>query len=193
MRKILTLILLSALLLPTYAQRSRVTSKKIGLEQIEAVVQSGFGSSVRVWPDEPFYLLGDFNGDGFSDIAVTVNIEEAAADLKSHAVNFINIDNGLRIDPLSHEYHNCLGIAIIHGNTEGWKAADPAGKFMIYQCFSSFRLIRKGQRIPRGNASPGPPPVPKGDSIFLNLESGGTSLVYWKGKTYHSYYIRIGD
>src|SRR5688572_13814956 len=129
MKIISTIILLTALLiLPSYAQRRRATPKPssdVPLEQIESLVHGGFGSNVKVRSEGSFYLLGDFNGDGFSDIAVTVSIEEAGADLKSHQVKFINIDpysrqNGSQIDPLSHEYHHCLGTAIIHGTAEGW-------------------------------------------------------------------------
>lgn len=193
MRTILTVILLSALVSPAYAQRGGDRSKRIAVGQIEAVVHSGFGSKVTIVTGAPFYLLDDFNGDGFSDIAVMVNIEMAGADLKRHQVQFIDVDRGPRIDPLTHEFHNCLGLAIIHGRSAGWQAADPAGKFMIYECFSGFKLIRKGQRIPRGRASSGPTPKPPGGSVLLDLESGGTKLVYWKGTTYRSFYIRIGD
>jgi hypothetical protein len=202
MKTISTIILLTALLiLPSYAQSRRGTPKPssdVPLEQIESVVHSGFGSNVKVISEGSFYLLGDFNGDGFSDIAVTVSIEEASADLKSHQVKFINIDpysrlNGSQIDPVSHEYHHCLGVAIIHGTAEGWKASNPTGKYMIYECFSSFRLLRKGQPIQRGSGSRGPMPVPKGDSILLDLETGGAALVHWDGNTYRGFGVRSGD
>jgi hypothetical protein len=94
---------------------------------------------------------------------------------------------------LTDDIQNCLGIAIIHGTAMGWVAAEPAGKFMVYNCFSSFRLIRKGQRIRRGGGSTGPTPIPKGDSIFLDLESGATALVYWNRKTYRGFGLRMGD
>ena len=202
MGQIPTIILLVAvLILPTYAQMHRGTASNVPPEQIETVVRAGFGSKVKVEShlgSEPFYLPGDFNGDGFSDIAVLVNIEEARAELKSYGVKYINIDpysrqNGSQIDPLSHDSHNCLGIAIVHGTREGWKAANPAGKFMVYECFSSFRLVRKGERIRRGGGSRGRTPVPKGDSMLLDLETGGTALVYWNGKTYRGFGIRGGD
>jgi hypothetical protein len=187
------IVLLSGFLPATHAQTSVEVSKKIGAAEIEAVLQREFGSNVTVHEGAPFYLLDDFNGDGFVDLAAMVNIEKAGADLKRHQVQFIDVDRGSRIDPLTHEFHNCLGLAIIHGRSAGWQAADPAGKFMIYECFSGFKLIRKGQRIPRGRASGGPTPKPPGGSVLLDLESGGTKLVYWKGTTYRSFYIRIGD
>lgn len=202
MKLISTIILLIAvLILPAFAQKRRGSLSNVPLEQIETVVRNGFGSKVRVEShlgSEPFYLLGDFNGDGFSDIAVLVNIEEAKHALKDHGVKYVDTDpwsrrNGSQIDPMTHDIQNCLGIAIIHGTAVGWAAAEPAGKFMVYNCFSSFRRIRKGQRIPRGGGSRGRTPVPKGDSIFLDLETGGTALVYWDGKTYRGFGIRSGD
>lgn len=175
------MLLITLLILPSYAQRRRAAPKPssdVPLEQLKSVVHSGFGSNVKVSSDGAFYLLGDFNGDGFSDIAVKVNVEEAGSDLKSHQVKFINIDNGAQIDPLSHEYHHCLGIAITHGTAEGWKVSNPTGKYMVYECFSSFRLFRKGQRIRHDSGSREPTPVRKGDSILLDLETGGAALVY---------------
>jgi hypothetical protein len=202
MKLISTITLLIAVLIwPTDAHKHQGAPPNAPLEQIESAVRSGFGTKVKVESHlggEPFCLPGDFNGDGFSDIAVLVNIEEARSELKSYGVRYINIDpysrqNGLQIDPLSHDSHNCLGIAIIHGTAAGWKAVDSAGKFMVYECFSSFHLIRKGQRIRRGGGSGGRTPVPKGDSILLDLETGGTALVYWNGKTYRGFEIRSGD
>src|SRR5688572_3013991 len=199
MKLILTLILIVVVLVfPAYTQKQRMTFD-VSLEKIEAVVRNGYGFKVRVesQASEPFYLLGDFNGDGFADIAILVNIEAARADLKNHRVKYVNIDayssqNGFQIDPLSHDSSNCLGIAIVHGAASGWESTNPAGRFMVYECFSSFRVIRKGQRIRRGSGSRGRTPIPTGDSIFLELETGGTALVYWNGKTYRGFGVREG-
>src|ERR1700730_11442912 len=187
MKTLLSISLFTALLLsPANAQRQPGTGRAPGdvsLDQIQAAIRNGFGPRVKIESDlgnGPFYLLGDFNGDGFSDIAVIVNVEEAKGELKNHAVKYVDIDpwsggNGAQIDPLTDDRKNCLGIAIIHGTALGWKAAEPAGKFMVYNCFSSFRIIRKGQRIRRVSGSRGPTPIPKGDSILLDLESGAAA------------------
>jgi hypothetical protein len=47
--------------------------------------------------------------------------------------------------------------------------------------------------VKRGNGSKGATPKLKGDSIFLDLETGGTSLIYWNGQTYKGFGIRLGD
>jgi hypothetical protein len=198
MKIISILSLLTAVSISANAQTMRSKSAPaVSREEITDEIRNGFGAQVQVvsdFDDGRFYLLGDFNGDRFSDIAVIVKIELARADLKNHGVRYIDIDpwsprNGSQIDPLTDDRQNCLGIAIIHGTALGWKAASPAGKFMVYHCFSSIRLIRKGRRVGRGNVSVGPTPVPKGDSVLLDLESGATAVVYWNGKTYRGFGI----
>ena len=202
MKTFLSLSLCAALSLsPTHAkeQGGRVGRHDVSLDEIQTAIRNGFGSRVKIESaDGRSYLLGDFNGDGFSDIAVLVNIEEAKSDLKHHGVKYVDADpwsrrNGSQIDPLTDNIQNCLGIAIIHGTAAGWAAPEPADKFIIYNCFSSFRLIRKGQRLRRGGGSTGATPRPKGDSIFLDLESGATAVVYWNGRTYRGFGLRMGD
>jgi hypothetical protein len=166
-------------------------------DKIASTIRSQFGSKLKVINDtSPYYLQGDFNGDGVGDIAVLVNSEDGREELKDHNVKYIDIDpwrgsNGQEKDPVSDIWNNCLGIAVIHGTAAGWDA--PAAKYIFYQCFTPFRIVRKGQKIRKGRASTGPTPVPKGDSIQLDLENGATMLVYWNGKTYRGFGQRIGD
>jgi hypothetical protein len=204
MKTIAAIAILTVLaLVQPYAQTSTVPagSPQDYLQQVRSVVRTGFGPKVEVETrlnDDPLYVLGDFNGDRLQDIAILVNIEQARADLKKHNVRFVEVSpwsrgNGLQIDPATQDSHNCLGVAIVHGTVLGWKGADITDKFMFYDCFSAFRLIRKGQRIRRGSGSHGPTPRLKGDSIFLDLESGATAIVYWTGRTYRGFGIRLGD
>lgn len=180
--------------------RERQYSKtSVPTEDIEAAVRNAFGVKVRVLTrDRPFFLTGDFNGDGKPDIAVLVNIENAREELAAHSVKFIDIDphsrrNGSQIDPLTTSRHNCVGVAIVHGTAAGWTITQPGNRYMFYECFSPFRLIRRNQRIPRGNGARGTAPVLKGDAIQLELESGGRAIVYWNGHTYRGFSQRIGD
>jgi hypothetical protein len=101
--------------------------------------------------------------------------------------------NGSERNPASDMEQNCLGVAIIHGAERGWDTPAPLAKYLFYECFSDFRIVRKGQKIFRGSGSQGPTPVPKGDSIHLELEIGGTALIYWSGKTYRGFGQRGGD
>ena len=167
------------------------------LDKISSTIRDLFGPKLKVFIDKSrYYLRGDFNGDGFRDIAVQVIVEEGREELKKYKVKYIDIDpynggNGLEKDPISDMGNNCLGVAIIHGTAAGWDA--PAAKYIFYECFSGFRMIRKGQKIYRGGGSRGPTPAPKGDSIQLDLETGGAMLVYWNGKTYRGFGQRSGD
>lgn len=177
---------------------SKTTAKtQVSAEQITAAVRDQFGPKVETGESllANYYLTGDFNGDGNPDLAVIVKPEKAKTELVRYHVEFVSIDpysatNGQKIDPaakMSSHSDACLGVAIIHGTANGWTAREPVGKFMFYECFSDFRLVRKGQPIRRGRASTGPTPMPKGDSLQLDLESGGTALVYWDGKTYRGF------
>ena len=101
-------------------------------------------------------------------------------------------NNGKQVDPVSAMGQNCLGVAILHGTENGWDTNN-LGKYMFYDCFSSFRIIERGKKIRRGSGSRGTTPLPKGDSIQLDLESGATAIVYWNGKTYKGFAQRQGD
>jgi hypothetical protein len=167
------------------------------LDKIASTIRNQFGPKLKVLEDTSRnYLQGDFNGDGFVDIAVQVRVAEGMEDLKSHKVKYIDISpydgsNGQEKEPVSGMWDNCVGVAVIHGAAAGWDT--PAAKYIFFECFSDFRMIRKSQNIRRGRAATGPTPVPKGDSIQLDLETCGTMLVYWNGKTYRGFGQRIGD
>jgi len=167
------------------------------LDKISSKIHDQFGPKLKVDNyTSPYYLQGDFNGDGFGDVAVQVKVEEGREDLKSHKVKYIDINpyngsNGHEKDPVSGMWNNCAGVAVIHGTAAGWDA--PSAKYIFYECFSVFRMIRKGRKIYRGGGSRGPTPAPKGDSIQLELENGGTVLVYWNGNTYRGFGQRSGD
>lgn len=182
-------------------KKSVQSTGKVSVAQIEDFIRREFGDQVKVETalnDDPSYLFGDFNGDKYPDIVVLVNVEQGREELKKHRVKYINTDpysrtNGSELDPVSKLGANCLGMAIIHGTEGGWNVSSPAAKYLIYDCFSSFKLFRKGQVIRRGSGSEGLTPKPKGDSIFLDLETGGTALVYWNGQTYRGFGLRGGD
>lgn len=176
---------------------------RVSTEEIAEVIRNDFGPRVKVDPSivENYYLTGDFNGDGNTDIAVIVKPEEGKTDIGKFNVKFISIDpyspkNGQRVDPVATmNDHNdaCLGVAIIHGTSSGWNTREPLGKYMFYECFSDFRHIPKEQKIGNINRSRGPMPKPKGDAIQLELESGAETAVYWDGSTYRGYGQTEGD
>lgn len=166
------------------------------LDKISSTIRDQFGRKLMVWNEgSPYILRGDFNGDGFGDMAVTVVVEQGREELEDYKVKYINITpyeatNGMEREPVSNMGQYCMGIALIHGTAAGWHT--PSAKYIFYECFSGFRMIRKGQKIRRGAGSRGPTPIPRGDSIQLDLETGGTQLIYWDGKTYRGFGQRGG-
>ena len=193
----------------TYAQEDlslmgeQSQSQSFKPDELTDLVQRQVGSKTKPalgMISEPTYVISDFNGDGFSDVAVVVIVEQGRDELKSHGVRYIDIDpfsrtNGRELDPTDPDKmsQNCLGVAFLHGSSKGLDPHSITDKFIIYDCFSSIRRVPKGVPIRRGRKSTGPPPQPKGDSILLDLESGAQSLVYWNGKTYRGFSIRPGD
>ena len=173
----------------------RTQSQKIPLGELTTAIRKNFGSKVRIVSDtQPFYLRGDFNGDGFTDIAVLINPEGSQHELKLHGVRYIEVDpssaaNGKELELESATFQYCLGVAIMHGTKEGWALAKPGVKYLFYECFTPFRLIPRSTRIRRRYRSVREsPPKLKGDAIHLYLERDAAAIVYWTGKTYRGYY-----
>jgi hypothetical protein len=173
----------------------------IGPAELTNLVQQEIGSKAKPALgiiSEPVYVLTDFNGDGFLDVAIVVSIEQGRDELKSHGVRYLDVDpfsktNGRELEPNEKMGQNCLGLAILHGSSKQWDLRAVTDKFIVYDCFSSIRRVPKNVPIRRGRRSTGPPPRLKGDAIVLDLESGAQSLVYWDGKTYRGFSIRRGD
>ncbi len=145
-----------------------------------------------------WYRLGDFNGDGFQDLAVVVRVESGRAELRTRNVKCINIDpfskrNGSELDPLKDMGQNCLGLAIFHGSSRSWNGTTLGAPILMYDCFSACQVIRRGTQVRRSRASIGPTPVLRGDGLQLDLESGSRTVVYWDGRTYRGFCQRNGD
>src|SRR5262245_45629559 len=134
-RTVLTLVVLLLLCATPRRPSQQSGARSLPLDKISSTIRDQFGPKLKVF-NEPsaYYLQGDFNGDGVSDIAVLVNVEEGREELKTHNVKYIDIDpykrsNGLEKDPVSGMGHNCVGVAVIHGTAAGWDA--PAAKYIF--------------------------------------------------------------
>ena len=191
---------LSCLVLLTVSSVARpVTDQRPTLESVVSLVRSTITSQAEVFDrGNPWYRLGDFNGDGLQDLAVLVLVESGRGELRKHGVQFINIDpfskrNGSEVDPLTDMGQHCLGLVIFHGSSRSWRGARLGVPVLVYDCFSACRVIRKGMRVRRGDCSSGRSPVLKGDALQLELETGGQTLVYWSGRTYRGFCLRNGD
>ena len=161
---------------------------------IGAAVQTVFGSTVEpVKGFKPYFLIGDFDGDGAQDALVVVRVKGARAELPKD-VRFRNPFSDLPVVGPSKE--NRLALAIIHD----WKAAQPRAKILLIG--ESPVLALQYERAVSGRAEdasnllslmkrhgPRPkdqkfPPLAKGDVILLSTEVGNDSMLYWDGKKY---------
>ncbi|WP_411706367.1 hypothetical protein [Edaphovirga cremea] len=163
-----------------------------------AALQTNFGSVVEASTAfKPFYVMGDFNGDGAEDMAIVVRIKERRSTLPKDVriLNPFELDKKIT-SPGNPATENKLALVIIHS----WRAPQPAGKYMLIgespilileydraisnQPADRNELIglmsrsgkrRKGETFPRRA---------KGDVITLPTEIGGDSFLYWNGRTY---------
>lgn len=167
-------------------------------ESIISAVNQALGSSAQVSGDAPYYILGDFNGDGNQDLAVLVKVESEREELKAQNVKYIDTNpyskrNGSELDPLTDMGHYCLGILVLHGASHSWRDGFISPPYIFYESFSLFRLVKRQDRVQRGDGSKGKTPILTGDAIQLDLETGGQMLVYWDGGTYRGFGQRAGD
>jgi hypothetical protein len=114
---------------------------------------------------DPFYLSGDFNGDGKIDVAVLVKQRSTEK----------------------------LGIAIIHGVTSkvtilgaGTAIGNGGDDF---EWMDSWQLYVK----PRAAKEPGGTNVPhlRGDALLVSKSEAASALIYWNGKRY--VWLQRGD
>ena len=106
----------------------------------------------------PFYLRGDFNGDGNTDVAILVQ----------------------------HRSTGKIGIAIVHGATDkviilgaGVGIGNGGDDF---EWMDSWRVFSKGsatREVGKTNA-----PHFHGDALFVEKSEAASALIYWNGKRY---------
>jgi hypothetical protein len=168
---------------------------------VTEALKASFGSSLEAVTNfNPFYLTGDFNGDGAQDILIVVRLKGRRSELPGNVkvLNpFYRTSNPtFPADPAAKP---TLAFAIIHGTSAGWKTAQPAAKFLLLG--ESPVLILENDRATSGHvedakglmeiiskrgrrrAASRPPAAAKGDSILLGTEAA-ESILYWNGKTY---------
>ena len=146
-------------LLPLTSAACPVTDQRPSPESVVALVRSTITSQAELLdPGNPWYRLGDFNGDGFQDLAVLVLVESGREELRKHGVRYIDIDpfskrNGSELDPLTEMGQHCLGLAVFHGSSRFWSGALLGVPALVYDCFSECRVIGKGVMDGRRNAA----------------------------------------
>jgi hypothetical protein len=203
-------LLLGACILGTTARAPRVcaqTTKQTKANEsnrsaaVTEAFTTSFGSSLEaVTSFNPFYLTGDFNGDGAQDILIVVRLKGRRSELERD-VKVLNpfYRTGEPTFPTDPAAKPTLALAIIHGTNAGWKTPQPAAKFLLLG--ESPVLILENDRATSGHsedaknlmeilskrgkrrAASRPPAAAKGDAILLGTEAA-ESILYWNGKTY---------
>jgi len=168
---------------------------------ITEALKTSFGSSLEaVTAFNPFYLTGDFNGDGAQDIVIVARLKGRRGDLPPD-VKVLNpfyrvAGPGYPADPVAKP---TLAFAIIHGTKAGWKDAQTAGKFLLVGDSSILilendratsgrpedarKLMEIKSKLGKRRGATWPPVAAKGDSILLETEAT-ESILFWNGKTY---------
>lgn len=168
---------------------------------LREALQKSFGSAVEpVTTFKPFYLTGDFNGDGAQDILMVVRIKGPRAELASDVTLYNPFERPKAVFPANPSANPTLAFAIIHGSKPGWQTTPALEKFLLlgqtpiltlnYGRVTSaapqdrsnlMELLRK--RSTKFRADEWPPAAAKGDSIVLGTEATD-SILYWNGKNY---------
>jgi hypothetical protein len=167
---------------------------------VTEALKASFGSALEaVTAFNPFYLTGDFNGDGAQDIVIVTRIKGRRGDLPPD-VKVLNpfyrvAGPAYPTDPAAKP---TLAFAIIHGTKAGWKNAPMAEKFLLVgespilimendratgRPEDAKNLMEIKSKLGKRRGATWPPAAARGDSIILETEAIN-SILYWNGKTY---------
>jgi hypothetical protein len=155
-----------------------------------STIKDSFGPNVTIVEKfNPYFLNGDFNGDGAADTLAVVKVigTRAALPKDVRVLNPFQTNAGINIS--ADEANPTLALAIVHGGSAG-------GKFLLigespililqYQRAGSedskdlMALVRRRGKRPQGAWLPR---LAKGDGVVLYTEAT-ESMLYWNGKTY---------
>jgi hypothetical protein len=168
---------------------------------VRAALSASFGSAVEaVTAFNPFYLTGDFNGDGAQDILVVVRLKGPQTELATDVKIYNPFERPKAIYPENPSANPTLALAVIHGRAPGWQTPPALEKFLLFgqtpllildygrvtsaepqDRKSLLELLKKGST--RYRAGGWPPAAAQGDSVVLGTEATD-SILYWNGKNY---------
>ena len=164
-------------------------------DQIRDAVARVFAKSAA--PATPLpegYVLGDFNGDDFEDLAVAVRVSDGyLGEINNELANWLvedprnvltNRTGSTTRPPPGKPVHAEKGdslLAIIHGvGPQGWRSSEAKQTFVLKNGAGSNMLVLTAARL--RSASQKLPPL-KGDVIKETL-GGNSGFIFWTGARY---------
>ena len=204
MRYLLSLFLCSALMLLGLVKSQ---AQNADPAPSLALIKNAFGPNVEaLGGTNPVELKGDFNGDGFQDIAVLVRPKGKRGELLP-GVNVVQTSEGARpLEPTA-ILNGENSLAVIHGSAAGLQS--PKDKFLIYAfgwigwngpetggllVLPKAKQIRdrKGYVALSSENYVSLPKVNKGAVIVVPTEAGINTILYWDGTKYR-FWIDPGE
>jgi hypothetical protein len=180
--------------------KQKSSSSAIPIIKIQDEITSEFGDDLIVEKNyKPSYLISDFNGDGYKDIAVVVRLKGEIKKL-SDKIRVLNPyltairEAELDDDPSTKDVTNLedMGLVLIHGSSKGWssiKDLKDLDRFLLLDSVSDsnvdgqrtylkiYKVTSKAKRHISSLTKA------KGDCIFTGHEDAN-GLIYWNGQTY---------
>ena len=185
----------------TQTTKQTKTNQSNQTAAVTEALKASFGSALEaVTAFNPFYLTGDFNGDGAQDIVIAARIKGHRSDLPPDVKVYNPFERPKAVFPADPLANPTVALAIIHGSRPGWQTPPALEKFLLFgespvlilnhgrvtsgdpnAVKNLMELSRKGSRRLRNLGWPAA--AAKGDSIVLGTEATD-SILYWNGKTY---------
>jgi hypothetical protein len=163
---------------------------RLSSADIDAVVAQYFGPDSKAITDGsagmPRYLWGDFNGDGFADLVIPLNVDQARASLVTKKITLIPLNGATTIAEAIGQH--CLGLGILQGTNRDGSNFTAAQTFFLYDCFSGYAKVgRQAPMVRQAGLHL------KSDAVALDLESGAQTLIYWSGDNFKDLLLQSGD
>ncbi|HEY0431676.1 MAG TPA: hypothetical protein VGC61_07645 [Pyrinomonadaceae bacterium] len=118
-----------------FAQATRQAKASQPAQSAAAIeaIKASFGSSLEpVQGFSPYYLTGDFNGDGAPDLVMVVRIKGRSTDLPADVKVYNPFERPNAIFPDDPIAAPTLAFAVIHGARTGWQTPPASEKFLLF-------------------------------------------------------------
>jgi hypothetical protein len=151
--------------------------------EMRAAVQRNYEDAVSIDTTKP-YLIGDFNGDHFEDIAIVVKPGKGKlSEINSEFANWI-LEDPHRLEARQNPNrvsNNEVLLAVIHGHErDGWRNAMARQTYLLKNAVGAEFEKQSPQQISTGSKSL---PVLRGDVIREKLD-GTSGIIFWTGAKY---------